>query len=135
VTSGVFEFVKLAGQPAGVILQATGQAAAANEILTATFQLGNTTGLRRRVTVLLHDNDFSDLSACTFWLPPGLPLSTFTYRTFATKPWTNATLSIYPSNVGVPGEWIQLDSVTLQRTPAAVITATECLDPGASPDP
>ena len=44
---------------------------AANQILTATFQLGNSSGVRKRVTVILHDSDFCDLSACTFWLAAG----------------------------------------------------------------
>jgi uncharacterized delta-60 repeat protein len=131
VTAGAFEFTKLAGTPSGVILQQTGQAVAANELLTATFQLGNFSGVRQRVTVIMHDADFSDLSACTFWLAPGQPLSTYTYRSFATEAWTNATLSVYPATVGTVRS-TRLDNVTMQRTPSAVIGGTECLEP-ASP--
>jgi hypothetical protein len=91
------------------------------------------------VTVLLHDADFSDLSACTFWLAPGAPLSTFTVRTFATKAWSNATVSVYPSTVGLD-QWIRLDNVSLRQTPGTTIVGTECLEPGSSivappPDP
>jgi hypothetical protein len=129
----VFQFTKMAGNPSGVILQPTGQTAAANEILTATFQLGNNSAERRRVTVILHDNNFSDLSACTFWLAPGQPLSDYTYRTFATQPWGNITLSVYPATVGTIGVHpLLLDNVTLRRTPSAVISGTECLEPGSS---
>ena len=130
VTGGVFEFNKLAGTPAGVILQPTGQAVAANELLTATFQLGNLSGVRQRVTVILHDGDFSDLSACTFWLAPGQPLSTYVYRTFATEAWTNATISVYPATPGVVRA-ARLDNVTVQRTPSVLLAGAQCLEPGS----
>jgi hypothetical protein len=133
VTAGVFEFIRPAGTPSGVLLQSTGQIVGGTQLLTASFQLGNTSAVRKRVTVILHDADFSDLSACTFWLAPGQPLSTYTYRTFVGEVWSNATLSFYPATIGTE-EWIQLDNVTLQRTPSAAIAGTECLEPAASPD-
>jgi hypothetical protein len=71
VSGGVFESYRPAGSPAGVVLQPSGQAMTNDTALTASFRLGNSSSIRRRVTVLLHDLDFSDLSACTFWLPPG----------------------------------------------------------------
>ena len=132
VSGGVFEFIKLPGAPAGVVLQPTGQTANAGDILTATFQLGNSSTVRKRVTVILHDYDFSDLSACTFWIPAGQPLSPYTFRTFTTKPWITATIAFYPSTVGVD-QWIQLDDVTLKRTPSVSITGTECAGPAAGP--
>ncbi len=133
ITGGVLELIKLSSvAPAGVVLQQTGQAATANQILTTNFQLGNSSGVRKRVTVLLHDNDFSDLAACTFWLAPGQALSNYALRSFATKAWTNTTLSFYPATVGVE-QWIQLDNVTLQRTPGATALGTECVEPGAAP--
>ena len=131
VNAGVFEFIRLAGNPAGVILQATGQAVTANQILTATFQLGNSSPVRKRVTVIVHDNDFSDLSACTFWLEPGQALSNYTYRTFATEAWTNATFSVYGATVGSEAS-IRLDNVSLKRTPGTSIIGTECLEPGSA---
>jgi DNA-binding beta-propeller fold protein YncE len=135
VIGGVFSFVRpTSAQPAGVVLQATGESMTAGQILTATFELGNSSAVRKRVTAILHDNDFSDLSACTFWLEPGQPLSAYTYRTYTTEAWTNATLSIYPATTGTH-EWIQLDNVTLQRTPGATIVGTECLEPAGSGDP
>jgi len=129
VVGGVFEFYRPPGVPAGVVLQNTGQPMTPGQILTATFELGNSSGVRKRVTVLLHDNDFSDLMACTFWLPPGLPLSPFAVRGFATQAWTNATLSVYPATVGAES-WIRLDNVTFQRTPSRAIVGTECVEPG-----
>jgi hypothetical protein len=131
IVGGVFEFYRPFGTPSGVVVQQSGDPIAANGILTATLDLGNSSAVRKRVTVLLHDADFSDLSACTFWLPPGTPLSTFGIRTFATKPWSNATVSVYPSTAGLD-QWIRLDNVSLRRTPGTAIVGTECLEPGSS---
>ena len=86
--------------------------------------------MRKRVTVLLHDNDFSDLSACTFWLPPGQPLSAYAVASFATENWSNTTLSFYPATTG-PEQWIRLDNVALRRVSSTAIVGTECLEPGA----
>jgi len=134
VTGGVFEFIRpgTPGVPAGGILQATGQAMTPAEILTATFQFGNSSSVRKRVTILLHDLDFTDLSACTFWLPPGQALSNYAIRSFTTKAWTNATLSIYAATTG-PDMWTRLDNVTLARTPGAAMQGTECFEPGSAP--
>jgi hypothetical protein len=127
----VFEFVRPAGIPAGVILQSTSQAMAAKQIVTATFDLGNSSGVRKRVTAILHDSNFSDLSACTFWLEPGQPLSPYVMRAYASQAWANATLSIYAATIG-GDEWIRLDNATLRRTPGTAITGTECVEPGAT---
>lgn len=128
VTSGVFQFVKLAGTPAGVILQPTLQAVSAGDQLTATLQLGNSSLVRKRVTVIVHDNNFSDLAACTFWLAPNQPLSAYRVKSFASKDWTNATLSVYPATAG-DDQWIRMDDATLRRTPATTTLGTECLEP------
>ena len=134
VTAGVFEFFRPAGTPAGVVLQNTAQAIPANEIVTATFELGNSSPVRKRVTVLLHDNSFSDLAACTFWLPAGQPLSPYVMRSFTTQAWTAATLSVYPATVGTDA-WIQLDNASLRRTPSTAIVGTECVEPAPSTPP
>ena len=133
VTGGVFQFIKLAGAPAGVILQSTSQAMTARQILTATLDLGNSSGVRKRVTVIVHDSDFSDLAACTFWLPAGQALSSYTMRLATTKAWANATISIYPATTGSE-QWIRLDNVTLQRTPSVVVVGTECVETAAGGD-
>jgi Zn-dependent metalloprotease len=128
ITNGVFEFVRPPGTPAGVLLQPTTLSMTPNQFLTAQLDLGNSSAMKKRVTVLVHDSDFSDLAACTFWLPPGLPLSTYQMRLRATKAWTNATVSIYPATTGLH-EWIRLDNLSLRRTPGLDINGTECLEP------
>ena len=134
VTNGVFEFHRPAGTPAGVVLQPTLQNASIGQIFTATFELGNTFPVRRRVTILLHENDFSDLAACTFWLSPGQPLQPYAIRMFASRPWLNATLSIYPASIDTAA-WFQLDNVTLRRTPGATLSGTDCIEPPATSPP
>jgi len=131
VSSGVFEFYRPATpvDPAGVILQPTGTARGAGEILTAQFDLGNSSPVRKRVTVLLHDLNFSDLSACTFWLAPNQPLATYTMRSFTTKAWTNATISLYAATLGTE-TWTRLDNVSFRHTPGAATTGTVCVAPG-----
>jgi hypothetical protein len=129
IVNGVFEFIRpgTPGQPAGGILQPTNQAMTAHQLLSSSFQLGNSSSVRKRVTILLHDLDFTDLSACTFWLAPGQPLSTYTMRAFTTKAWTNATLSVYAATTGSE-QWMRLDNVTFQRS-ATVTLGTECIEP------
>lgn len=135
VFNGTLNFTRpFSTPPAGVVAQQTGQALLAGEIVTAVFSMGNgSNGGRRRVTVILHDADFSDLSACTFWLEPGQPRSNYEMRTYATKPWANAMLSIYPATVGFTPS-LTLDDVTFQRTPGTTVAGTECVEPpGAVP--
>jgi hypothetical protein len=133
VAGGVFLFIRNPGQPAGVMFQQTGASVAPNEFLTARFDLGNSSLVRKRVTVVVHANDFSDLAACTFWLPPSLPRLPFVMRMRATRAWnpgplTGATLSVYGATVGAD-VWMELDNVTLTRSPGAAIQGTECIEP------
>jgi hypothetical protein len=131
IAGGVFQFIRPNDtRPSGVVFQATAQAMTANSILTASFRLGNSSAVRKRVTVIVHDSDFSDLSACTFWLAPGQQLASYTYRTYSTKAWSNAMISVYPATTDAL-QWILLDDVTLQRTPPASAGGTQCLGPPA----
>lgn len=131
IVGGVFQFTKLAGTPAGVVLQPTNVAVPAGTILTATFQLGNSSAQRQRVTVIVHDSSFGDLAACTFYVTAGQPLSDYTFRTFATQAWANATLSVYPATTNGQ-QWALLDNVTLRTTPSTAILGTECVEPGGT---
>jgi hypothetical protein len=128
VTSGILEWKRPTAEGlAGGLLQSTGTSLVAGQPLTVNFSLGNSSSVRKRVTALLHDLDFSDLSACTFWLEPGQVLSDFSMRSFTTKAWLNATLSFYAASVGAE-QWILLDNVSLQQT-TAVPLGTECVEP------
>jgi hypothetical protein len=72
-SSGVFEFYRTAAGGAtnqATIFQETGVAVDAGVPLLAEFDLGNSSTVRKRISVLLLAHDFSDLSVCTFWLAP-----------------------------------------------------------------
>ena len=132
IVGAVLEMIRPTNvDPPGVVLNATGQAMTLGQILTATFQLGNSSGVRQRALVIVHDNDFSDLVACNMWLAPGQGLTAYTMTLYASKAWTNATVAVYPRTVGnVP--WVRLDNVTLTRTPATAIVGTTCAEGGAA---
>jgi hypothetical protein len=128
VPAGVVEMMQPAGT-AGAFLQTTGAAINDGEVMFAGFSLGNSSGVRKRVTVILHDADFTDLSVCSFWLQPGAVIASHAMVTFTTKAWSNATLSFY---VATPGNhpWVRVDNVFLHRTPSTATVGTECLEPG-----
>jgi hypothetical protein len=129
VTAGVAQFIRPSNAPpSGVLLQTSNAAVAAGNVVTATFQLGNSSGVRKRVTVLLHDFTFGDLAACTFWLPAGQPLSSYSMRTYTTQAWSNATISFYPATTDALG-WFELDNVSLKATPAFQTYGSDCQEP------
>ncbi len=133
IAANVLEFIRPnATPPSGVVLQSTAQAMTANQIMTATFQLGNSSAVRKRVTVLLHDLAFGDLMACTYWVPPGQGLLNYSIKGYATVPWANATLSVYPATTGME-TWIRFDNATLFRSPTSAPFGTECVEPVPTP--
>jgi hypothetical protein len=127
LTNGVLEFYRPAGTPAGVVLQSTGRSVPANTRLTLTLSLGNSSSVRKRVTVTAHDADFSDLSDCSFWLEPGTSLKQHTVKLYTTKAWGNATVAVYPGTIDSVG-WIRLDDVNLRTTPGVALVGTECIE-------
>lgn len=144
ITNGVFEFIwpypSADGdgptipepEPAPTVIQRTGQTMAAGEILQADVDLGNSSSVWKRVTVLMHDWDFSDLAACSFWLAPGAPRETYTMRMFTTQAWSDAALSVYAATQG-PETWIEVDNAVFRRTPGKTTGGKECYEPGAQP--
>jgi len=139
LNNGVFEFIwppaeEVSTMPslpdpglAPVLIQRTQQAVSAGEILTAKADFGNTSNVRKRVLMLIHQWDFSDMTACTFWLEPNTPLRTYTIRGFATTNWTDAAFSAYTATQG-PETWVQVDNASLKRTPGRSTAGTECLE-------
>jgi hypothetical protein len=76
--------------------------------------------------VLLHDADFSDLAACTFWLEAQQPRSTYTMRTVARRNWANVTIAFYLANVDLE-PFALVDNVTLKLAPGASVPGTSCV--------
>ena len=127
VANGVFEFTRTA-PPAGTtnqatIFQTTGAAVPSGTPLQAQFDLGNTSSVRKRISVVVLDGSFSDLSVCTFWLPPNTPLGTYQMRTHTTSGWTNASIYFYAATTGSNGGAYQIDNVSLREQPGGPVRA------------
>ncbi|MDZ4766905.1 MAG: hypothetical protein SGI73_20390 [Chloroflexota bacterium] len=136
IASQIFNYYRTLNSIAGVVLQNTQQSVATNTLLEATFQLGNSTPTLQRVTVIVHEASFViDLQVCTFWIPSGTPLATYTMKTFASREWSepfgqDAAISFYASTTAASG-WILLDSVTLRALPTLDIPGTSCIKENA----
>jgi len=133
VNDGVFEW-NLPGDPTthSVVYQVTGVAVRGTP-LGAQFDLGNSSRVRKRVTVRMLDADFSDSAACQFTVEPGTPMRTYRMRTPTRRPWANAALYFYATTTGsaaATGGHLQLDNVSLQRMSGSAMAATECVEPG-----
>jgi hypothetical protein len=102
--------------------------------IQARFDLGNSSTARKRISVLLIEADFSDISVCTFWVPPGEPMATYRMRTHTTKPWTNAAIYFYAATEGSDNGFNLVDNVSVQFDPTQPDDVTECVDPTA-PEP
>jgi subtilisin len=123
-SAGAFNFNRVAGTPAGLVAQNSGDAAPINTLFEAKFKLGNSSSSRGQVTVIIHDSDFTDMNVCTFWLTPNQPLTSYTMFMYAREAWTNATISFYPRTIFPSGSFI-VDDVTM-RTRSIGALGTEC---------
>ena len=135
VNDGVFEW-NLPGDPTNqsVVYQVTGVPVRSTP-LGAQFDLGNSSKVRKRVTVWMVDADFSDFAFCRFSLDPGVPMRTYQMRTPTKKPWANAAIYFYAmttGNAAETGGHLQLDNVSMQRVTGSAVAARECLEPGDS---
>ncbi len=131
VQANVAEIYRSSGTPAGSLLQNTSASAPAGMPMEVMLDLGNSSTLRQRVTVLIHATNFSDLQACVFWLEPGTPLQTHLIRTYSTAPWAGVSISVYPSPPTTLG-WIRLDNVSVMTKPTMSVVGVECYMPGST---
>jgi hypothetical protein len=122
------------GTPAGSLLQNTGASAPAGMPMEITLDLGNSSAIRQRATVLMHATNFSDLQVCVFWLEPGTPLQTHVIRTYSTAPWSGVSISVYPSPPTTLG-WIRMDNVSVMTKPSMSVLGVECYMPGSTVSP
>ena len=132
VTSG-FNFYRPSGSNQGVIEQGTGLSIPAGAPVEATFTLGNTDTVTKRVTVILRSAGWDDLAICNFYLPASQSPASYTMRTHTTLSWSNATIDFYAAdvNAGSSTGAYQLDDVVLTYRPGSSSAATECVDPNA----
>ncbi|PJF26575.1 MAG: hypothetical protein CUN53_07320, partial [Phototrophicales bacterium] len=133
VSGGVFEFSRSLTAQSALVAQYTSTAATVNTPVEAMFDIGNGSAVRKRVTVIAHDADFSDLAVCTFWVPPNAPLGRYLMRAYVTDAWTNATFSVYASTPGAG--FYRLDNVSVQARPTLLVVGVECYEPGSITPP
>jgi hypothetical protein len=134
ITDEVFAFYADARAASAAVLQSAPFPMPAHTPIEARFQLGNSSGIRQRVTILVHARDFSDLHVCVFWLAPSIDgmLDTYTIRTYSSQPWTAGTSISFYASMGASQGWIRLDNVTLRPRPSILVAGTECYEPGAA---
>ncbi len=74
IVAGVMQFFRASPttSPSGqaVVYQHSGVSLGAGTPLAASFDLGNSSTVRKRLTVVILDSNFSDLHVCTFYLAP-----------------------------------------------------------------
>ncbi len=135
INNGVLEFYRTTNvsspDNSAVVLQSTGAAVPANTPMRAQFDLGNSSPSRKRIAVLLHDLDFSDLQVCSFWLEAGAPLRSYVMRMHSSKAWANATVSFYAASDGGDGGAYRLDNIAIAIDPTQPLDRTDCVDPAA----
>ncbi len=135
VNNGVFEYYRVpppSGSNSAVVLQNTGVTTLpADQPIVAHFDIGNTTSVRKRISVLIHASDFSDLAVCTFFLPANTPMRHYAMRTHTTKDWAaGASISFYAASAGSDGGVYQLDNVVMGIGSDLGFGRTDCVDPG-----
>jgi hypothetical protein len=138
ISGGVFEFLRKPFPPSNLnsaaLLQNTASWLPAGAPIEIEFDLGNNSAQRKRISVLAHAADFSDLQVCTFWLTPNSPLRRYRMQTFTQHPWMPAALSFYASTADGTG-WYRIDNVSMRYVPTASTTRTICTDPNTPPLP
>lgn len=133
VNSGVLEMYRNVGTASAVVFQNTGTALPNAAPLEISAQFGNSSAGRKRVSVIAHDADWSDLQVCTFWIPPGSPLQTYTMRAKTGEAWSSAQLSLYVIPADGQG-WLRVDNVSMQHNAGLTVNYVTCIDPMA-PNP
>lgn len=113
--TGSSQFLKFyrSGGSEALVMQNTGATIPANRRVTSSFMLGNSSSYRRRITVILHDSDFTDQQTCIFWLEPNTIQKLYSITTYTNETWTNASVSFYDPTTSNYQGWIELDSVSM----------------------
>lgn len=127
---GDLEFYrKINGANSAAVLQYTRRPVVANDVVQITFNAQNT-GVRRRLTVIAWNEDFSDLRVCSFWMPNNTALNTYTMRFMVRTNWTGAMLHFYASTATAAGDGrYRIDNVDMRLNRTTTSPATICSDP------
>lgn len=128
---GVFAYQRNTGASQSVIFQDTGVAFPDNTPFDIQLDLGNSSHVRKRVAVLVHDQLFIDTAICAFWIPPNSSLRQYRMTMRNTRSWPNgASISIYATPPdSIPS--ILIDNVRLAENLGPGSSRTFCYSPDA----
>jgi subtilisin-like proprotein convertase family protein len=133
ITGGIFEAFRTVTGTSAVVLQNTTVPIAGSVPLHIQLDLGNSSAVRKRVLLMAHSQNFSDFQVCTFWLPPGQPLTTYAMTLKTNQAWSQgASLSVYLASNDGQG-YALLDNVSMVYQPGTPPEATLCFDPNVPP--
>jgi len=129
IQSNVLEFYRTTTSTSGAISQTTGVALPALTPLEARLSIGNSSAVRKRLTVTLEDaNDPTRQQNCVFWLPASAALNTFIVRTYTPQAWGNLRLTLSEGTATGTG-WLRVDNVEVRQQPGGSVVSTTCTDP------
>lgn len=127
--NGVFQFYRTTTQTRSELLQFTGTAVQPSTSIALHLQLGNSGLVRKRVRILLHNGNYTDLQMCNFWLEPNNgTLQSYVMRTYAgsREAWGNIAVSIYDGS-GSSSGYITVDNLVLIQQPLVTERGTTCI--------
>jgi subtilisin-like proprotein convertase family protein len=135
VVSGVYQFQRT-GSNAFTVFQNTGINWPIDRPFELRFDAGNSGTDTKRLTVLIWDAAFARQRACSFWLGPNQPLTSYQILGDSAAPWNSVTVHFYASTQSTNG-FYRLDNVVLRERPdlpsdgTATMLDTLCIDPNA----
>lgn len=128
VSAGVLEFYRRPNSASAAMVQYTNAPVGSDQPLQLSFQAGNSSAARKRIVIVIHDADWSDLMVCAFFLDPNTPLKAYSMSARTSEAWSGASVDFYSS----PGNdlgWFRLDNVSMSVAGYMESGDTQCIDP------
>lgn len=135
VVSGIYQFQRT-GASAFTVFQNTTTNWPIDRPFELRFDAGNSGSDSKRLTVLIWDAAFGRQRACSFWLAPNQPLTTYQILGDSAAAWNSVTVHFYASTQSTNGFYL-LDNVVLRSRPdlptdaTTTVLDTLCIDPKA----
>lgn len=133
VISGVYQFQRT-GANAFTVFQNTFANWVTDRPFEVRFDAGNSGTDTKRLTVVLWDEAFGRQRACSFWLGPNQPLTTYQIVSDSAAAWNGVTIHFYASTQSTNG-FYRLDNVVMRERPdlptdgTSTVLDTLCVDP------
>jgi len=87
---------------------------------------GNSSSTRQRLSVIIHNSNWTNLLFCSFWLEANTPLSLHAIRAGVNRGWGDINLSIYDSTGSSAPNWIRMDNVRLAQNWGSLMRGVLC---------